>query len=162
MEEVVRERMDHLDVNERHFAHMYVWRDGEEKLVRNERRVNEELRCRYEWCKRLCRSRACLVRHESMMHRKVERKVTFACEDCGLDVATKGALVGHRRTCGAGGRLENGRRECGRCGARVSYVKFASHVRPCIARGVGAAAAGGGEEGEVGGQRMVGTGLRAF
>ena len=40
--------MDHLDVNERHFAHMYVWRDGEEKLVRNERRVNEELRCRYE------------------------------------------------------------------------------------------------------------------
>ena len=57
-----------------------------------------------------------------MMHRKVDRKVTFACEDCGLEVATKGALVGHRRTCGAGGRLENGRKECGRCGARVSYV----------------------------------------
>ena len=33
--------------------------------------------------------------------------------DCGLEVATKGALVCHRRTCGAGRRLEDGRRECG-------------------------------------------------
>ena len=69
---LVKERMDHLDVYERQLGHGYVWGDGEERLVRNERRVNEDLRCRYEGCERLCRSRAGLVRHESMMHRRVE------------------------------------------------------------------------------------------
>ena len=42
-----------------------------------------------------------------MMHPRVERRVRFACEECGMDVATKGALVGRRRTCGAGRRLED-------------------------------------------------------
>ena len=49
--------------------------------MRNERRLNEDLRCRYEGCERLCRSKAGLVRHESMMHRRVEGRVRFACED---------------------------------------------------------------------------------
>ena len=152
---LVKERMEHLDVYERQLAHGYVWGDGEERLVRNERRVNEYLRCRYEGCER-----AGLVRHESMMHRRVEGRVRFVCEDCGLEVATKGALVCHRRTCGAGRRLEDGRRECGGCGARVSYANFARHVRSC--RG------GGGElrrwvtgEGGLllgGGERTVGVG----
>ena len=110
---LVKERMDHLDVYERQLAHEYAWGDGEEKLVRNERRVNEDLRCRYEGCERLCRSRAGLVRNESMIHRRVEGRVRFACEDCGLEVATKSALVSHRRTCGAGRKLDDGRRECG-------------------------------------------------
>ena len=55
-----------------------------------------------------------------MMYRRVEGRVRFACEDCGLEVVTKGALVVHRRTCGAGMRLEDRRRECGGCEARVS------------------------------------------
>ena len=74
---LVKERIDHLDVYERQLGHGYVWGDGEERLVRNERRVNEDLRCRYEGCERLCRSRAGLVRHESMMHRRVEGRVRF-------------------------------------------------------------------------------------
>ena len=98
-------------------AHGYAWGDEEERLERNERRVNEDLRCRYEGCERLCRSRAGLVRHESMLHWRVEGRVRFACEDCGLEVATKGSLIGHCRTCGAGTRLEDGRRECGGCGS---------------------------------------------
>ena len=72
------------------------------------------------------RKLAGLVRHESMMHRRVEGRVRFACEDWGGE-ATKGALVGHRRMCGAaraGRRLEDGRRECGGCGARVSNANF--------------------------------------
>ena len=64
-----------------------------------------------------------------MMHRRVEARVGFECEDCGLEVATKGALVGHRRTCGTGKRLEDGWSECGGCGARVSYVNFTRHVQ---------------------------------
>ena len=51
-----KERMDHLDVYESQLAHVYVWGDGEEKLMRNKRRVNEDFRCRYEGCERLCRS----------------------------------------------------------------------------------------------------------
>ena len=147
---LVKERMYHLDVFERQLGHGYVWGDGEKRLVRNERRVNEDLRCRYEGCQRLCRSRADSVRHESMMHRRVEGRVRFACEDCGLEVVTKGALVGHRRACGAGRRLEDGRRECGGCVARVSYANFARHVRSCRAGGRGAMAAGDGEGGGVG------------
>ena len=68
-----------------------------------------------------------------MMHQRVEGRVKFACENCGLGVATKGALVSHRRMCEAVGRLEDGRRECGRCGARVSYANFARHERLCRA-----------------------------
>ena len=127
---LVKERMDHLDVYERQLAHGCEWGDGEDRLVRNERRVNEDLRCRYEGCERLCRSRAGLVKHESMMHRRVEGRVRFVCEDCGLEVATKGALVCHRRTCGTGRRLEDGRRECGE--------------GVCFAGGRGAAAVGDG------------------
>ena len=141
-EKLVKERMDHLDVYERQLGHGYMWEDREERLMRNERRVNVDLRCRYEGCERLCRSRAGLVRHENIMHRRVEGRVRFVCEDCGLEVAMKGALVCHRRTCGAGRRLEDGRRECGGCGARVSYANFARHVRSCRAGGRGAAAVG--------------------
>ena len=125
--------------------------------MRNEKRVDEDLRSRYEGCERLCRSRAGLVRHESMRHRRVEGRVRFVCEDCGLEVATKGALVCHRRTCGAGRRLEDERRECGGCGASVSYANFARHVRSCRAGGRGAAAVGDGGGGLLlggGGQTM--------
>ena len=93
-----------------------------------------------------------------MMYRRVEGRVRFACEDCGLEVATKGALVGHRKTCGAGGWLEDRRRECGRCGARVSYVNFARHVRSCRTGGRGAAAAGDGGVGGAGGSERWGPG----
>ena len=144
---MVKERMDRLDVHERQLGHGYVWEDGEERLVRNERRVNEDLRCRYEDCERLCRLTAGLVRHDSMMHRREEGRVRFACEDCGLEVATKGVLVGHRRTYGAGRRLEDGRRECGGCEARVSYANFARHLRSCRAGGRVAVAAGDGRGG---------------
>ena len=37
---LVKERMDHLDVYEGQLAHGYVWKDGEERLVRKEGRVN--------------------------------------------------------------------------------------------------------------------------
>ena len=40
----MKERMNHLDVYQRQLVHGYVWGDGEERLVRNERRVNEDLR----------------------------------------------------------------------------------------------------------------------
>ena len=39
---LVKERMDHMYAYERQLAHGYVWRDGEVRLVRNERRVNED------------------------------------------------------------------------------------------------------------------------
>ena len=42
----MKERMDHLDMYGRQLAHGYVGGDGEERLARNERRVNEDLRCR--------------------------------------------------------------------------------------------------------------------
>ena len=99
---LVKERMDHLYLYERQLLHGVRMKGWEERLVRNERRVNDDLRCRYEGCERMCKLRASLVRHESMMQRRVERRVRFACEDCGLEVATKGALVSHRRTCGRG------------------------------------------------------------
>ena len=93
---LVKERMDHLelDVYERQLAHGYVWGDGEERLVRNERRVNEDLRCRYEGCERLCRSRAGLVRHESVMHRRVEGRVRFAWGGTGSRAWTDGREQG--------------------------------------------------------------------
>ena len=73
-------------------------------LERNERRVNEDLRCRYEGCERLCNSRAALVRHESRMHRRVEERVRFVSERCGLEEAT----IEGRRSSVIGGRTGRG------------------------------------------------------
>ena len=53
---LVKERMDHLYVYERQLAHWYVWRDGEEWLVKNEKRVNEDwsgLNARWMWVRGL-------------------------------------------------------------------------------------------------------------
>ena len=56
------------------------------------------------------------MRRGSLMHKRVEERVWFVCEDCGLEAATKGVLVSHRRTWfffwrGGGGSLEDGLRE---------------------------------------------------
>ena len=52
--EEVDERMVHLDVHKRKLAHWYIWRDGEARVLKNEKRVNEGMRCRYDGCERLC------------------------------------------------------------------------------------------------------------
>ena len=124
-----------------------MWGDREQ---RNERRVNEDLRCRYEGCERLCRSGAGLGRHESMMHRRVEGRVRFTCEDYGLEVATKGALVGHRRTCRARRRLGD---------AEPEYPTRTSPVTYSLAGlGGGGAVAAGDEGGGVLGAGVWGGG----
>jgi hypothetical protein len=139
---IVKARMDHLDVFERQKAHGYEWGVNEVECVRNERRVDESLRCRYEECGRVCKSRAGLVRHESMMHRRVNERVRFVCEVCGLEAATAGALSSHSKSCVGGGPVgEDGRRECGGCGARITVKNFARHRRACVA---GAEEMGGG------------------
>ena len=56
-------------------------------------------------------------------------------------MATKGALVSHHRTCGAGRRLEEKRRECMGC---VCSVNFARYVCNCRAWGGEVAVAGAG------------------
>ena len=70
--------------------------------------INESLRCRYEGCERLYKSKAGLVRHESMMHWKLEERMRFVSESCDLESSTKGALISHWRTCETGSRLEDG------------------------------------------------------
>ena len=125
----------------------YEWRDGEERLVRNERRVNDDLRCRYEGCERMCKLRASLVRHESMMQRRVERRVRFACEDCGLEVATKGALVSHRRTCGRG-QVERWAK--GVWEVRGSCILHTLRPSRAVVQGGGAGGSSGGWEMSVG------------
>ena len=154
---LVKERTAHLEVYERQLGHEYVRRDGMERLARNERRVNEDLRCRYEGCERLCRSRTGFVRNDSMMHRRVEGRVRFVCEDCGLEVGTRGALVSHRRTCGAGGKV-GGRAE-GAWEVRGSCFLRELHPSRAVVKGGG----GGSGYGRIGGEgwrRTAGGGVR--
>ena len=54
---LVKERIDHLDVYERQLAHGCVWGDGEERLLKNERRVNESERAAEETRLRECGGR---------------------------------------------------------------------------------------------------------
>ena len=84
----------------------------------------------------LCRSKAGLTMHEKRMHRVAEERVRFACSTCGMNVETEGARKNHERSC-TGGEIErDGRRECGRCGATITYGNNARHVRGCV-RGKG-------------------------
>ena len=52
------ERIEHLDRWERQKGHGYRWEQGEERLVRNVGREEEELVCRYEGCGKVCRNKA--------------------------------------------------------------------------------------------------------
>ena len=79
-------------------SQVYTWSASEERLVRSERCINESLRYRYEGCERLYKSKAGLVRHESMMHWKLEERMRFVSESCDLESSTKGALISHWRT----------------------------------------------------------------
>ena len=49
---------------------------------------------------------------------------------------TEGARKNHKRSCTGGEIGRDGRRECGRCGARSTYGNYARHVRGCV-RGEG-------------------------
>ena len=59
-------------------------------MSRNVRRANE-LKCRYEWCGKECKSRAGLTMHEKRMHRVVKERVQFECSKCGRECDTQGA-----------------------------------------------------------------------
>ena len=75
IQERVAERMEHLDRRDRQKGHGYWWEQGNEKnerLERNVGRVEEELRCKYEECGKICRSKAGLVMHEKRKHRESE------------------------------------------------------------------------------------------
>ena len=127
---LVDDRMHHLDVYERQQGHRYRWAEGEERLERNAVGGMEELRCRYEGCEKVCRSRAGLTMHEKRMHRVAEERMRFECGRCGMALETAGAKANHEASCGGGGR-GGGRRECGGCGGWVSTSNYARHRRAC-------------------------------
>ena len=128
--DLVMERMRHLDVYERQKGHGYVWAANEQVLSRNMVSRQGELRCRYEGCGMVCRSKAGLSMHEKRRHRIVEERVRFECVKCGRSLETAGAKENHERACG-GGRCEGGRRECGGCGRWITVGNFARHLRSC-------------------------------
>ena len=122
--------IDHLYSWEYHKGKQYEWGESEERMERNARLV-ERLVCRCDGCGRMCRSKAGLTKHEKRMHRVAEERVRFACSICWMNVETEGPRKNHERTCTGGEIGRDGRRECGRCGAWITYGKHARHVRGC-------------------------------
>ena len=100
---IVKNRMEYLGVWEEQKGHMYEWGEREEALERNEGRAQEDFRCRYESCDKVCRSKGGLVAHERRMHRAAEERVSFECGRCGGMFETSGAKVNHMRSCEGGG-----------------------------------------------------------
>ena len=145
---IVHERMSHLEKWERQRAHGYVWGDGEVAVERNVSDYERSLRCRYEGCEKVCKSRAGLTMHEKRIHRVAEERMMFECDRCGLVLQTAGARENHRFSC-TGGNQGEGRRECGYCGTWVNKGSYARHVRGCNIRL--------GREDELGGDREEGV-----
>ena len=129
---IVKERMEHLDQWVAQKGHEYEWSQGEERASRSQKQVGG-LRCEYEGCGKMCKTRAGLTIHQKRMHREGE-KIVFRCDRCGKEITTEGAKASHVRSCTGGG--EGNRIECGRCGRWVSKSNYARHRRGC-----------GGEEG---------------
>ena len=127
---LVAERMSQLDKWERQRGHRYEWKEREERMSRNVRRTNE-LKCRYEWCGKVCKSRVGLMMHEKRMHRVVEERVWFECSEYGRECDTQGARKNHERTCG-GGMSGGARRECENCNEWVTKANYARHRRMCL------------------------------
>ena len=104
------ERMEHLDRWERQKGHGYMWEQGEERLVRNVGRGEEELVCRYGGCGKVCRNKAGLVMHEKRMHRVNEERGRLKCERCGRGFDAEGQRVigGGREIGGSAGDVRGG------------------------------------------------------
>ena len=96
---ILKNRMEYLGVWEEQKGRKYEWGEREEVLERNERRVQEDSRCRYEGCGKVCRSKGSLVAHERKMHRAVEERVRFECGRCRGRFETSGARINHMRSC---------------------------------------------------------------
>ena len=91
--------MEHLDRWERQKGHGYRWEQGEERLVRDVERWEEELICSYEGCGKICRNKAVLVLHEKRMHRVNEERGRLKCERCGRGSDAEGQRVSHVSCC---------------------------------------------------------------
>ena len=132
---IVRVRMEHVDLWERQQGHKYEWGRREEKVERSVGRVrgNELMgyRCHWDECGKVCKSKAGLVAHERRIHRLAEDRVRFSCDRCRLELETEGARINHMATCGGGIDLGNGRRECHKCRRGYTKANYARHVRSC-------------------------------
>ena len=130
---MVMERMKHLEQWEKQQGHRYEWAQDEERLNRNVE-GETELVCRYEGCGEEFRNKAAMIIHEKRLHRAAADRVRFPCKRCGTVLETEAARINHERACRGDAVLEDGRRECGRCGSRVKRSNFARHARTCRAR----------------------------
>ena len=127
---IVKGRFSHLEKWENQQGHKYEWGIGEERIERNVK-AEKSLRCRYEGCGKVCKSRAGLTMHEKRLHRE---GMTFKCNKCNITMKTEGAKTNHERTC-YGGEEEpeeqGDKRRCGLCGKQITKPNYARHIRSC-------------------------------
>jgi hypothetical protein len=96
----VKERMKHLEKWEKQRGNA----NQEEKIDRSTPvREEGELKCEWEGCNKVCKSKAGLTVHRRRMHEISSQKVNFKCDMCNLNFKMEANLVNHtKQGCGGG------------------------------------------------------------
>ena len=68
------------------------------------------LRCRWEGCGKICKSKGGLAIHIRRMHDEAKANLKFKCGACGIKFKSENTMINHQKVCGGEPR-QGGRRE---------------------------------------------------
>ena len=95
---------------------------GEEKPQRTQTRITKDLTCRWEGCRKKCRTKTGLVQHEQKIHNELTKK--HKCPKCRAEFKEYTNLTNHVKACR--GTVKG---TCADCGRKVLPTNMARHRR---------------------------------
>ena len=131
MENVVKDKMRHIEQFEKQQGHQYRKHEDEELIeIRSQNAIQYDNKCKYEGCCRTFRTKAGLVIHQKRLHRTMESATTFRCQKCNSEFIQEAALKNLSKVC-KGEKIGRGRKECRICKNLVGRRNYARRVRSC-------------------------------
>ena len=126
---IVNKRMKHLKEWEQKGGKATL----ETRGVRNQTQEQDSLRCDWEGCDMIAKSKAGLTIHRKRMHEQSKQKVTFTCELCTEVFKQKANLLNHKKACTGLKASKEGYKKCDKCLAEFAKKSFNQHYKKCTA-----------------------------
>ena len=125
-------------VNKR-MAHLLEWEKKGGKTTLNTRGNRNQtpdqdpnsLRCDWEGCNMVCKSKAGLTIHRKRMHEESKSKVMFKCELCQEVFKQEANLLNHKKVCTGLQASKEGYKKCDKCLGEFKKSGFNKHYKKC-------------------------------
>jgi hypothetical protein len=131
----VNKRMKHLERWERQRGN----KNQEERIERSNRmEETNDLKCDWEGCNRICKTKAGLAVHRKRVHEISNQKVIFNCDKCNKKFQQEANLLNHYPKCG-GVTASVETRRCPKCNKEISRKNISRHINGCNRGEIGVA-----------------------